>query len=709
MDPRLPLVLALLCACTARNDQDRDGFGVLDGDCDDHDDTIHPVAPEQCNGVDDDCNGEVDDDASGGEWYYVDADGDGYGLGAYSIQHCGDLDGWALERGDCNDHDPSVNVGAEEICNGVDDDCDGRVDDNAMDATTWYRDLDGDGYGADETGWPGCVQPSGRSERGGDCDDEAPDVNPDATERCWTDADDDCSGTNNDPGASGCEQHYQDADGDGYAGEGACLCESEDPYLYGSSDDCDDSDASVHPGATETDDMVDDDCDGAAPVGVERVSWRLLGVDEDDRAGHRVAALGDVNGDGLGDLSVGAYDEDSGGSQAGAAYVVYGPVTADLDLADADALLIGAAGGDRASTGLDGAGDVNGDGFDDVVVGSYYESTRGSYSGAAYVVLGPVSGTIDLADAAGVFLGLDAGDHAGYGVGGGHDVDGDGRSDIVVGAFGRDVAGNEAGSAYLILGPATGSSDLSSADAVLEPTGYGDQFGYRVALSGDQDGDGLAEVLVGCPLDDGDFDDAGSVTIYRGPVYGDAPAYDAKVFGEYGANGFGHDLAGTMDLDGDGLTDLAAGAKMADFLRDGAGAVYVFTSAFEGEKLATEVLAARIIGPAEGSTLYEVDGAGDVDGDGFDDLLLGARFHDGEGEDEGRAWLLFGPVSGNIDLADGGGVVFEGEGEGDQLGSSVAGLGDTDGDGIPDLLIGARDASASGGAGGAYLVLGGGR
>jgi hypothetical protein len=698
--------ILLLVACGSSQDQDHDGFGILQGDCDDYDDSIHPAAPEVCNGVDDDCDGTVDDDAAGGPWWYVDADGDGYGLSAYSLQHCGDFPGWAQQRGDCDDGASTVFPGADESCNGVDDDCDGRVDENAVDVLTVYRDEDGDGYGDAGLVWQDCEPGSGWVQDDSDCDDSDPAVHPDAEEICWTAVDDDCDGDVNDPEAEDCSEFYEDADGDGYGGAGACLCELEEPYILGSSEDCDDSDASIYPGAEEPGGWVDHDCDGGTTLAVADGAIRLLGVDEADRAGRRVAGLGDVNGDGLMDLGVGAYGEDSGASAAGAIYVILGPVTADMSLDDADARLLGVFGNDWVGTGLAGAGDVDADGFADILVGASGQDTGGSGAGAAYLVLGPVTGDLSMTDADATFTGLAANDSVGCDVAGGQDVNGDGVSDILLGAYNNDTVGTNAGAAYLFHGPVTGDHSVDEADALMLPPSSKGNFGQWLALGSDQDGDGLAEVLVGCPLDDWDFSDQGALYLYQGPVAADDATYDAAIIGEYSGHNLGSDLAGDMDLDGDGLGDIAVSASGSDIFRDNAGAAYVVTGSISGELVMTEVLAARILGPAEESSLTELASAGDVDGDGRDDLLLGARYYDEPYEDGGRAWLLYGPVTGNIDLAQHPGVAFEPEGAGDQLGNALAGVGDTDGDGTVDFLMGARDASVTDGAGAAYLFLG---
>jgi hypothetical protein len=705
------IALLLLLACGQRTDHDRDGFGILEGDCDDQDETVSPVAPEVCNGRDDDCDGEVDEDAAGGPWFYPDADGDGYGLRAYAAQICAEtVQGWAPIAGDCDDSDPDVHPGAEERCNGTDDDCDGIADERAVDAPAWHRDADGDGWGDPAETWESCTGPEGWVEDGTDCDDSDPDVNPGADETCFTAWDDDCDGSANDPGAEDCVDFFRDADGDGYAGDGLCLCTAETPWTATVAEDCDDSDPNVHPGATELYDLVDDDCDGVSPLPVATADARLLGSDRSDYAGFRVVGPGDLDGDGLPDLAISAHGEDAAGTDAGAVYVVAGQVVGDFALVDASARLLGGAAGDAAGVGLARAGDTDGDGLADLVVGAYYQDGAGSAAGAAYVVQGPVSRDLSLSSAAGVHLGVAAGDYAGWAVAGGQDEDGDGLTDVLVGAWGNDEGYTESGVAYLLHGPADGTTSLADADAILRPTELGDRFGYAVALGADRDGDGLAEVIVGAYCDDTSGSDAGAVYLYTGPVIPRGAWPDARLLGETGGNQLGYTVDGEGDYDGDGHADLAIGAYGADFLRANAGAAYVVTEAPIGERGVGEVLTARIAGPAAESCLYQVAAAGDVDGDGRDDLLLGARYHDDPYTDGGGAWLLYGPVTGNIDLADGGDQVFLPEAAGAALGVSLASAGDLDGDGFGDLILGAYGAAGvTDAAGAAYVVLGGGR
>ncbi len=180
------------------SDRDQDGFSVQDGDCDDYNNTVHPGAPEQCNGNDDDCDGEVDEDLPVGT-YYVDADGDGYGVSSSTRVTCmAAPKGFAYLDGDCNDQNPEVHPGALEQCNGVDDDCDREVDetDADSDATTagvWYADTDGDGFGDPDTATVSCYPPPGYVAEGSDCDDTSADTYPGAEEKRDL-KDNDCDG-----------------------------------------------------------------------------------------------------------------------------------------------------------------------------------------------------------------------------------------------------------------------------------------------------------------------------------------------------------------------------------------------------------------------------------------------------------------------------------------------------------------------------------
>jgi large repetitive protein len=270
------------------------GYVVDDSDCDDGEAAVNPGASEICDGLDNDCDGLVDDDDSavgGTTTWYVDYDGDGYGGGLLSTTACAQPSNYVADSSDCDDSDASAYPGAEELCDGVDNDCDGTVDGaGATDVTTWYADSDGDGYGDVGMSQDACTQPSGYVADAGpgleDCDDADAAVNPAATELC-NGVDDDCDGSTDEDDAADAGTWYLDGDGDGYgdAGSSTAACSAPSGYVADSSD-CDDADAAVNPAASELCDGADNDCDGT--------------VDEDD-ASDASTWYADADADGYGD------------------------------------------------------------------------------------------------------------------------------------------------------------------------------------------------------------------------------------------------------------------------------------------------------------------------------------------------------------------------------------------------------------------------
>ena len=246
-------VFLLVLACGV--DRDNDGVSGLLGDCQDDNPAVHPGAEELCNGVDDDCDGTVDGhDATGSGW--LDADGDGYGS-EWLCEPSLDL---VAAGGDCNDGDPLVSPGAAEVCNAVDDDCDGVVDDGTP-LMTWWPDTDGDGYGVFLGDWvQACEQPVGYAGNDADCDDGEHDINPG---NWW----------------------YPDADGDGFGDteSGVQTCHPEPGYVEDGTDCNDDPDAggfAINADATEIcdDADVDEDCDGVADDGDQKATGSLPGT-----------------------------------------------------------------------------------------------------------------------------------------------------------------------------------------------------------------------------------------------------------------------------------------------------------------------------------------------------------------------------------------------------------------------------------------------
>jgi predicted outer membrane repeat protein len=269
------------------------GYLALADDCDDLDPTQHPGADEHCNGEDDDCDGTTDEaDAIDASTWYTDADADGWGDAATAVDACSQPSGYVTDATDCDDADASINPGVDETCDGVDNDCDGDTDeDDAIDAGTWTTDADADGWGDNSTAVDACEQPSGTvaATASDDCDDGDPTQHPGAEERC-NGEDDDCDGTTDEDDAIDVLTWYADIDRDGYGDPASPDIDCEQPSGYlADAGDCDDLDATQHPGADERCNGEDDDCDGS--------------TDEDDAVDAATWYL-DGDADGYGDASV---------------------------------------------------------------------------------------------------------------------------------------------------------------------------------------------------------------------------------------------------------------------------------------------------------------------------------------------------------------------------------------------------------------------
>jgi len=221
---------------------DADGDGFLGSeDCNDANDTIFPGAEEVCNLADDDCDGLIDDRPSDAVVYYADVDNDGFGDASRLFEGCEPAEGASTDSTDCDDTDGAIHPAATEVCDGLDNDCNGIVDTDATELTTWYADSDGDGYGDPSSSVQSCDQPVDYVLDATDCDDGDFDVSP---ETLW----------------------YGDADGDGAAGDTLVeqICVRPAGYAPAPTD-CDDFDETRLPGAIELCDGVDNDCDGILP------------------------------------------------------------------------------------------------------------------------------------------------------------------------------------------------------------------------------------------------------------------------------------------------------------------------------------------------------------------------------------------------------------------------------------------------------------
>ncbi len=270
------IALFLLLACGSVKDSAAPcvpGTVYVDADADGHGDPSEPLyacdADPGVAPVGDDCD---------------DADRDGHGTDTNATPSCTQPAGYLASALDCDDTDREVSPEADERCDGYDNNCDGRVDeDEAVDATTWYLDADRDGAGVPSSTYAACGQPSGYSANFLDCDDTSPDVSPTAAETC-DGRDEDCDGRIDPDTAVDAPTWHLDADADGAGSpvDGPTQCTGPAGYVR-SGDDCDDTEPLVYPGALERWNLIDDDCDGIVddsadrtwvpPFPTERVAW----------------------------------------------------------------------------------------------------------------------------------------------------------------------------------------------------------------------------------------------------------------------------------------------------------------------------------------------------------------------------------------------------------------------------------------------------
>ncbi|MFM2162726.1 MAG: hypothetical protein RLZZ383_2238, partial [Pseudomonadota bacterium] len=408
--------------------------------------------------------------------------------------------------------------------------------------------------------------------------------------------------------------------------------------------------------------------------------------------GEALAAAGDVNGDGYADVIIGARDFDNGSTNEGRAYVYVGSASG---LASSPAWVVEP---DQAQAGMGssvtGLGDVNGDGYDDVAVGSPGYDNGHTDEGMVTVYLGSASGLATTV----AWTGEGNQTSAAYGnaVAGAGDVNGDGMSELLVGCAACDNGETDEGRAFLFLGTTSGPSGTAAWN--LESNQASASLGYALGSAGDVNGDGYGDVIVGAPnLDNGQTDE-GRVQVFLGSASGlQTSAIWSGEPNQTGAS-FGTAVASAGDVNGDGRSDVIIGAPNYDNGHTDEGGAFVFLGASTG--LGTSAAWTGQGEEASAAFGTALASAGDVNGDGHADVLVGAPTQDGGETDEGRVYLFLGSTSGFATTA---AWTFEANLAGANLGAAVSTAGDVNADGYSDLLLGAPLAT---GGGRAYVFLG---
>ncbi|MCX6162123.1 MAG: FG-GAP-like repeat-containing protein [Ignavibacteriae bacterium] len=418
-------------------------------------------------------------------------------------------------------------------------------------------------------------------------------------------------------------------------------------------------------------DLTIDDTGAEYPLTIDPLlsapnyNWKVIGGNIDDEFGLSVSTAGDVNGDGYSDVIIGApglvYPNRP---KNGKVCVFYGS-SAGLPLTP-NWTASGENNNDQFGFSVSTAGDLNGDGYSDVVIGAYGYSDK---KGAVYVFYGSSSG---LTSGRFRLEGENAGDNFGFSVKTAGDVNDDGYGDLIIGAWVKDRS-------YVYYGSSSGISHTPGWTAEY----YDEGFGYSVSTAGDVNGDGYSDVIIGAPYYRTGIPLIGKAYLYLGTPQGlsQSPVWIGKGESSYEDKQFGFSVSNAGDVNGDGYSDVIIGAPYANTINS--GKVYLYYGNDYGlSTLPNWTLDGGFLLEGLGSV---VSTAGDLNGDGYSDIIFSSRGNQHTLGHQGKIYVYYGSSAGILSN----GWTMEGEGNNDAFGCSVFTAGDVNGDGFSDLIIGA--------------------
>ncbi|MBF0104215.1 MAG: FG-GAP repeat protein [Deltaproteobacteria bacterium] len=790
------------------------------GDCNDYDDRVHPgvtetcdtrdnncngttdegvtnacgtcgaVPVEVCDGLDNDCNGPADDGLPTYTWY-ADTDDDGYGDPAASTSTCASTApvGYVANTNDCDDTNNAIHPGAVEVCDNADNDCAGGVDNGLADRLTTNQQgacsgdmeicngsfgwqpkptnhvkiaevcdgIDNDCANGTDDGLTNRPASNIQGECAGNVEscEGATGYQPKATNYTPTaeicdGLDNDCAGgidngladrlTSNQNGecagnlehceglagyqskatnyiptaevcdgldnncASGIDEAlplytwYKDADNDTHGNPDIYVtnCYSAYSTYVSNSDDCNDTDPTINPEVSEDLTRIgDENCDGQGIGNLSAADAVFEGDTASDYTGFSMANVGDMDGDDVPDILVGAPGLRSGEAYGvGEAVLLKGDVA---DFIDAGAEIYHTGFIDKPWAGADvaSAGDMNDDGVPDIIIGA---SDTNNFTGAAYLIYGPYTDDIGLSEADYTFTGAATNNDAGDVVTSAGDFNCDGYDDLAISATTNDNGGINAGEVYVVFGPlSTGSMNLGSANVTIRSTEARSLFGYSV-VSSDLDHDGCSDLIVGAMM--AGPTDNGKVYVFKGS---ESPAslittasadavFTGGIAGEWAGTSLG--IKENGDLTGDGNVDLVIGSQYNNCGGTASGAVYIVSDPLTSKTLSTSE-SAFICGDGTGDQLGDYSSSldiGDLDGDGVYDLVIG---NESNGTYYGAAYLFMGPIGGVMNASDAEQVLTGEVSFGGDAGRSAIFIDDINEDGFLEIGIGDPSNSVS--------------